>query len=116
SDSNLTSNASAPLVMANNSGFYTGIQCQNAGNSTTTLTIDYSENTAGSFQPDDVTVSLEAGKSVTVLQSGDEWGTNLYVGSAAISASGGANIACIVNELNLSAPGDQFLTYNAINY
>lgn len=113
---NLTTKVSAPLVMANNGGFYTGIQCQNAGSSSATLTFDYSNNTAGSFNPADETKTVAAGASVTVLQNGGAWGSNRYVGSATITSSGSNNIACIVNELNAGASGDQFLTYNAINY
>lgn len=113
---NLTAKVSAPLVMANNSGYYTGIQCQNAGASSATVTIDYSANTAGTFNPVDETLTIAAGASATSLQNGGSWGTNKYIGSATITSSGGNNVACIVNQLNLGAAGDQFFTYNAINY
>lgn len=113
---NLTDKVSAPLVMANNSGFYTGIQCQNTSGGSATITVDYGPNTAGSFNPTDDSATVAAGASATFLQAGGQWGSNKYVGSATITASGGASIACIVNELNTSAGGDQFLTYNAINY
>jgi len=113
---NLTDKVSAPLVMANNSGFYTGIQCQNTGGSSATINVDYGPNTAGAFNPTDDSATVAAGASATFLQAGGQWGTNKYIGSATITASGGADIACIVNELNTGAGGDQFLTYNAINY
>jgi hypothetical protein len=115
SSANLTMKASAPLIMANNSGFFTSIQCQNAGTAATNVTIDYAPNTNGSFQPADESFSVQPGANLITLQNGGAWGNNRYVGSATVTSSA-SNIACIVNELNLSAAGDQFLTYNAINY
>ena len=51
-----------PLVMANNAGFFTGIGVQNVGNASTSVTIDYGPNTAGSFNPANETVTLAAGE------------------------------------------------------
>lgn len=52
-----------PLVMANNSGFYTGIQVQNTGATTTTVTVDYSANTGGANNPTDESFTLAPGAS-----------------------------------------------------
>ena len=113
--SSATSDASAPLVMANNSGYFTGIQVQNvSGADPCTVTVDFGPNTAGSFSPVDESASIAAGASYTFLQSGGQWGSNKYVGSASISGSG-CSIVAIVNELNLSL-NDQFYTYNGFNY
>ena len=113
---NLTTKVSIPLLMANNGGFSTGLQCQNAGTSAITIDIDYSANTAGSFNPADVTgLPIAPGASVTVLQSGPAFGTNRYVGGATVTANGG-NVACIVNQLGSNTAADQFLTYDGINF
>jgi len=113
--STATNNVSAPLVMANNSGYYTGIQVQNVGTSAVDVTITYGPNSAGAFAPTaDTTTSLAAGASWTVIQTGGAWTGNSYVGSAQITATG--PIVALVNEINPTAAGDQFFTYNGFNY
>jgi len=97
-----------PLVMANNSGYYTGIQVQNVGSSTTTVTIDYSPNTVGSRNPADEVFQLAPGASKTVIQNGappsngstvNNWATiGRYVGGATIRNTGGQNLVAIVNQ------------------
>jgi hypothetical protein len=110
-----TSSISAPLVMANNSGYFTGIQVQNvSGASPCNVTVTYGPNTAGSFAPVPESASVALGASYTFLQSGGQWGSNKYVGSASIAGTG-CSIVAIVNELNLSL-NDQFFTYNGFNY
>jgi len=109
-----TTKISAPLVMANNSTYFTGIQVQNVSVGSVTVTLDYGANTAGAFAPVDETFTLAAGESKTILQSGGAWGTNKYIGSATITGNG--SIAAIVNQLSLSVAGDQFATYDAFNY
>ncbi|MGA9349788.1 MAG: hypothetical protein WBW48_13420, partial [Anaerolineae bacterium] len=109
-----TSKVSAPLVMANNSGYFTGIQVQNvSGANPCNVTVTYGPNTAGSFTPVAESASISLGASYTFLQSGGQW-TQKYVGSASITGSG-CSIVAIVNELNLSL-NDQFFTYNGFNY
>jgi hypothetical protein len=110
-----TSDLSAPLVMANNSGFFTGIQVQNvSGADPCDVTVTYSANTVpGMGTPTPETASIAAGASHTFLQSGGQW-TDRYVGSATVAGSG-CSIVAIVNELNLSL-NDQFFTYNGFNY
>lgn len=117
---NLTTKASLPLLMSNNGGYFTGVQCANSGSSGVTIAVDYSTNSAGSFNPNDISgLSIPAGSSVTIFQSGNSngtnWGTNRYVGGATITATGGS-IACITNELSGAPTGDQFLTYDGINF
>ena len=107
-----TSSVSAPLVMANNWDYSTGIQVQNvSGNDPCSVTVTYGPNTAGSFAPAAETVSIALGASATFSQLG--W-TEMYVGSATVAGSG-CSIVAIVNELNLSS-NDGFFTYNGFNY
>ena len=120
-----TSNASAPLVMANNSGYYTGIQTQNVGGGDAcAITIDYGPNTAsgGTFNPVNESFTLDVGESKTIIQNGapagnggsNNWtGVGAYIGSAQISASG-CDIVAIVNEVSLIS-GDNFFSYDAFN-
>jgi hypothetical protein len=109
-----TDKINVPLVMANNSGFYTGIQVQNVSSTDAcNVTIAYGENTAAdsTYDPDDDTCTLSAGESCTHLQSVFP---EKYVGSANITAD--CDIVAIVNEANLGLGGDQFYTFDAFNY
>ena len=109
-----TSNASAPLVMANNAGFFTGVQVQNvSGADPCEVCVTYGPNTAGTFEPTPECADIAAGASHTFLQAGGQW-TEKYVGSAMITGDG-CNIVAIVNELNLTL-NDQFFTYNGFNF
>jgi hypothetical protein len=120
-----TANVSAPLVMANNSGYYTGIQVQNVGNSTCSdVTINYGPNVApgGTFNPADENFSLAAGGSKTIIQNStpdknggvNDWTGKRYIGSAEISSSG-CSIVAIVNEVAIVS-GDQFFSYDGFNH
>jgi len=110
-----TSNVSAPLIVANNWGYATGIQVQNvSGNDPCNVTVTYSANTVpGMGTPTPESESIAAGASKTFGQSGGQW-TARYVGSATVAGSG-CHIVAIVNNLNGSG-NDQFLTYNGFNY
>lgn len=124
--STATQNASAPLIMANNSGYFTGIQVQNVGSTPVSVTITYGPDTAtgdGAFSAAPENFSLGPGQSRTILQSGtspangsvNNWASaGTYIGSAQISASG--PIVAIVNQLNLAGSGDTFATGTAFNY
>lgn len=118
-----TVKVSAPLIMANNSTYYTGIQVQNVTTGSVNVTIKYGPNTAGAFAPADEVFTLAAGASKTIIQNGappgngstvNNWGTNKYIGSATVTASG--NVVAIVNQVSLSVAGDQFATSDAFNY
>ena len=109
-----TSKASAPLIMAKNYGYYTGIQVQNVSAAACLVTIKYGNNTvSGMGKPTDETATIQPGASHTFLQLGGQW-TDKYVGSATIEGSG-CNVVAIVNEF-LPGGSDQFFTYNAFNY
>lgn len=109
-----TAQASAPLIMTNNSGYFTGIQVQNVDTGSVNVTITYGPNTAGSFAPAAESFTLASNASKTVIQSGAAWGTNKYIGSASITANG--KVVAIVNQLSASGAGDQFATGDAFNY
>ena len=95
-----------PLVMALNYGYYTGIQCQNGGTGSTTITVDYGPNTAGALAPTDDSATVAAGASETFLQLGGKW-TDIYVGSATVTSSPAEPLMCIVNQVMAgAAPAD----------
>lgn len=120
-----SNNISAPLIMSNNSGYYTGIQVMNVGGGSCSVTIDYGPNTAsgGTFNPVNETFSIPSGESKTVIQLGSPpgngganvWGTNKYVGSAEISGTGSCDLIAIINEA-ASLKGDNFFTYIGYNH
>ena len=119
-----TSRLAAPLIMSNNNSFYTGIQVQNVGSNPVTVTMTYGPNLVRVNEPQDEVFSLEPGASKTIIQNAappangstvNNWNEiGQYVGSATVTADG--PIAAIVNEFTGEFPGDQFYTYNAINY
>ena len=111
-----TSKVSAPLIMANNSGYYTGVQVMNVGSSATTITVTYGPNVAGSYAPPTETSTLQPGDSYNSIQNSGAWTGNKYVGSMSVSASGGGAIVLIANQIWPAATGDQFMTYDGFNY
>lgn len=112
-----TNKVSAPLIMANNSGYFTGFQVMNVGTTTVNITVTYGPNTAGSYAPPAATATLAPGNSYNSIQSGGAWGTNKYVGSCSVTAPGASDkIVMIVNQINPSAAGDQYMTYDGFNY
>jgi hypothetical protein len=116
--SDATSNVNVPLVMANNSQYYTGIQAQNVGSSDVTVTISYGPNGSGTFAPADEVFTLTPGASETRIQNSvgvvNDWTGQTYVGSASVTATG--PIVVIVNEFAPFAGMDQFYTFAAFNY
>jgi len=124
-----TSTVKVPLAMANNFGILTGIQVQNVGSASTTITLTYGPNTITTASdptacgtPTARTATVAAGGSFTFIQSGNgdaadgfdsQFATCRYVGSATITgASSGDKIVAIVNQAS-SAAGDSLFTYNA---
>ncbi len=102
----------APLVMANNSGFFTGIQVMNVGSAPTDVTITYGANTQGSLAPAaDTCAALAVGQSCTKLQLGGQW-TSTYVGGATITNSAAQNLVAIVNQLSLAGQGTAYEGFN----
>jgi len=110
-----TNRVSAPLIMANNSGFYTGIQVMNVGGSAVEITVDYGANIAGTFNPADEVVTVGPGDSYNSIQNSGTWTGNKYVGSLTVTAAAGSQLVMIVNEF-LPGSTDTFMTYNGFNY
>jgi hypothetical protein len=109
-----TNKVSAPLLMANNGGFFTSVQCQNVGNAPTTITLTYSPNTRGTFTPQNFTQQIAPGVSGAPINQLVAAGANRYVGSGTVTSSGNVPIVCVVNELG-AATGDTLLTYTGTN-
>jgi len=114
---------SVALVMANNSGYYTGIQTMNVGGAACDVVIDYGPNTGGAFNPVNESFSIDPGQSKTIIQNGpaasnggaNDWGTSKYVGAAEITGTGSCSLVAIINQFaNLS--GDNFFTYVGYNH
>jgi hypothetical protein len=111
-----TNKVSAPLIMANNSGYYTGVQVMNVGSSATTITVTYGPNVAGTYAPPAETATLQPGDSYNSIQNSGAWTGKKYVGSMSVSASGGGEVVLIANQIWPAASGDQFMTYDGFNY
>jgi hypothetical protein len=121
-----TANVNAPLIMANNSTYYTGIQVQNVGGADcASVTITYGPNGGGVFAPVPENFTLAAGVSKTIIQNGapaanggsNDWtGVGKYIGSAEVSGPG-CSIVALVNEVSVAVGGgDHFMTYDGFNH
>jgi len=109
---------SVPLLMANNGGYYTGLQCRNAGTAATIVTLTYSTyanpRTGVNFTPPVFTsASINPDGIVNIQQN---FGVDAYVGGGKITTNPPVELACVVNELKVGTGTDTFLTYNGINY
>lgn len=126
--SNVTGTIKVPLVSANNFGQFSGVQIQNVGTASTSITLTYGPNTISGDgacpQPTARTVTLGVGASATFLQSGAgaasdgfdaQFATCRYVGSATVTSAAGSKIVGIVNFTNPTQPGDSLSTYNGFN-
>lgn len=98
-----------PLVNANNAGYITGIQIQNQGGTSTTVTVSYTPSSAGTACTE--TQTIPANKSKTFALAAFDSGANStcvagakFVGSAEVTAnSASQNLVAIVNQLNTGA-------------
>jgi hypothetical protein len=95
-----------PLVMSNNGAakLWTGIQVQNAGTLPTTITVSYSPNVNGTWNPagPDVATDIAPGESANFLNDNTVWSAgNTYVGSATATSSNGQALVAIVNQTGL---------------
>ncbi len=93
-----------PLVNANNSGYVTGIQIQNMGAVSTTVTLHFEPGEDGTAC--DETLDVMPGESTTfalyAFTSGGVCGDQRFVGGAEVTAnSAGVDLVAIVNQLNL---------------
>jgi hypothetical protein len=95
-----------PLIMDNNSGYFTGFNVQNVGAADTTVTCTFVGSTYT------VSDTLAPGEALNDLQLGKLGGP--AISSATCSAPGGTIIG-VVNELGPSGTADQLLVYEGIN-
>ena len=96
-----------PLIMGQNSGFFTSWNLANVSGSSTNVSCTYSGSGVTSNQ------TLAAGQSWTLGHNDLFGGT--YVGSATCVADGSGIIVAVVNEFTFTSSADLLFTYNAIN-
>jgi hypothetical protein len=111
-----TERTSAPLIMANNNGYYTGIQVMNVGGAAVDITVTYGPNLSGTYSPPAETATIDPGDSYNSIQNDGAWTGNKYVGSLVVTAPAGSQIVMIVNQVKGGTGGDTFMTYNGFNY
>jgi hypothetical protein len=100
-----TTNPVLPLINANNAGYVTGVQIQNAGNAETTVTVAYTHSSAGTDCTE--TQTLAAGESKTFALLAFNSGANsdcvplaLFVGSGQVTGNSASQpLTAIVNQL-----------------
>jgi hypothetical protein len=84
-----------PLIMANNSGWRTGIAVQNLGSAATNITATFYPSPGfPSRSPE--TKYVQPNATAIFLQGGGQWGSERWIGSARVTAS--RDLAAIVNE------------------
>jgi len=108
-----TDKVSFPLVMAKNSGYFTGLNVMNVGTSATTVTINYTP-AAGYYAVAADVRALQPGETFSVIQDANF--PTKWVGSAVATASSGGKIIGMCNELNQTLSGDAFLVYEGFSY
>lgn len=112
-----STNPVMPLINANNSGFITGVQIQNAGTQDTDVTVTYTPDLAGTACTE--TRTIPAGKSETfalVAFNSNNSGTtttcqggSTFIGSAQVTTnSANQPLAVIVNQLNPGKQGESY--------
>ena len=114
-----STNPVIPLVNANNSGFTTGIQIQNAGTSSTTVTLSYTPSTAGTACTETQTIS--GGQSKTFALGAFENGSfsdcvakAKFVGSAEVTGNTTSQpLNAVVNQHILGLNGEAYSAFNS---
>ena len=107
-----------PLVNANNSGYTTGIQIQNAGGSSTDVTVSYTPSSAGTACTE--TQTIPAGSSKTFALGAFASGANStciggakFVGSAQVTGNTASqNLVAIVNQLKSGVNGEAYGSFD----
>ncbi len=106
-----STNPIMPLVQANNFGYFTGIQVQNAGTQATNVTISYVPGTHGN--PCTQTQTIAAGASATFTNCSDMTVPQFVGGASVTTNSTNQPLVAIVNQLNTSA--GKGAAYNAFD-
>lgn len=102
------STVNLPLIMANNSSWFTAFAVQNLGSARTTVTVYYDPQPGYAYRYPE-TATVDPHRTAIFAQWGGQWGTALWVGSARILAI--QPIAAIVNQNNAGA--NSLLTYGS---
>jgi hypothetical protein len=97
-----------PLIMARNSGYFTGFSVQNVGTDPTTVSCSFT-NTTETIPA----TTLAAGQALVDLQA-NRFGTGRYIGAGTCTATAGGKIVAVVNQLGASSTADQLLVYEGI--
>jgi hypothetical protein len=88
-----------PLIMKENNGMFTSINCQNLSAMTDTISVTvefFPEFGYPAMAPETVTDVPQYGTAVFLQYGGDQW-----VGAARVTNDKGEPLACVVNQLNL---------------
>ncbi len=101
-----------PLIMNNNSGYWTSISIMNVGAAETTVSCVFTPY--GDVPLPTPSQLLQPGEGVSFLQPVD-FGAYTYIGSATCSTAPAGQIVSVVNELGPSAVYDQLLVYEGFN-
>lgn len=102
------STVNLPLIMANNSSWFTAFAVQNLGAARTTVTVYYDPQPGYAYRSPE-TATVDPHRTAIFAQWGGQWGTALWVGSARIVAN--QPIAAIVNQNNAGV--NSLLTYGS---
>lgn len=117
-----STNPVLPLINANNSGYITGVQIQNAGTSSTNVTVSYTPSTAGTACTE--TQSIPAGQSRTFALGAFAGsppagattncvGGQTFVGSAQITGNTNSQeLVAIVNQLKSGVNGEAYGSFD----
>lgn len=106
-----STNPIMPLVQANNFGYFTGIQVQNAGTASTNVTVSYVPGTSGTACTQSATIA--AGASATFINC-SSMSVAQFVGGASVTTNSASQpLVAIVNQLNTGA--GKGAAYNAFD-
>lgn len=108
-----------PLVNANNGGYITGMQIQNAGGVATDVTVSYTPSATGTACTE--TQTIPAGQSVTFALGAFASGANstcaagvAFVGSAQVTGNTtGQSLVAIVNQLKPGVNGEAYGSFDS---
>ncbi len=116
-----STNPVMPLINANNSGYITGVQVQNIGGTSTTVTISYTPSVEGTACTE--TQTIPAGQSRTFALAAFENGANSncvararFIGSAQVTTnSANQPLVAIVNQLKPGVNGEAYGSFDPNN-
>jgi hypothetical protein len=101
-----TSKVVMPLIMDRNSGWFTGFNVMNVGDSATTVSCTF---TGTSYT---VGATLQPGQALNDIQNNKI--APGYIGSGTCTAGAGGKIVAVVNELGGNTSADQLLVYEGV--